>query len=198
MIAKQGRSHLIFLCCAAALCVASAAHAQAGNTQGKQQPVHMECQGMDCVPRPGAGANQCSTHGECRRKKCVALACTSVPKDGQPDSCAHDNGCDTECSRNGQGTGSIYTEGQCGACTSGACAGKSVGNSCTVSDKVLGDDGLLLTFVSQGKCKASDNCSSADPGGNNYENACGMACACDLNPATTEVIIEDFIEGDVQ
>ncbi len=169
--------------------------AQSPQQKGNQQQTHMECVGMECKGVPGPGTNACSINFDCQRNKCVNYACVAIQKDGQPSSCSFDAGCDTECTKDGAGTGSIYTEGQCGACTTGACQGKAVGDSCQVDQHMYSGeagDGIGFTISTKGKCKGSDNCSAADPGGVDYKNACGLACACDLNPNNVEIIIDSI------
>jgi len=158
--------------------------AAAGNCQPQ---THTECQGTSCVNVPGPGANQCSTHSDCQRHKCENFSCNVVPKDGQPSSCSSNAHCDTECSVDGAGTGSVFGEGKCGECTSGACAGKSVGDKCKLTGAAPGE--AAMAFVAAGgKCVSSDFCSHADPGGKNYEGACGMQCACDTNPGQAQIL----------
>jgi len=124
-------------------------------------------------------------------RECQSFSCVVVPTSG-PSQCSFDADCNTECSVNGVGTGDIYAGNKCGACTSGACAGKELGDECTVTVGMASatSSGGYTTGdkKKKGKCGASQSCSAADPGGKNYAGACGMACACDLAPDSLEAL----------
>jgi len=119
---------------------------------------------------------------------CQSFSCVQVQGSG-PNQCYTDSDCNTECSVNGVGTGNIYAGDKCGECTSGACAGKELGDECTVTIGMMSTGSIgahsgtaSITAMKKGKCGSSSSCSFGDPGNKNYAGACGMHCACDVAP----------------
>ncbi len=106
-----------------------------------------------------------STH-----KACVNNICADVQGEGH-DQCYENSDCDTECSKDGQGQGSIYSGTSCGLCTSGSCGGQDVGKDCEMN---VGGTGTTV----KGVCESKGICSHVDPGGHTYSGACGISCLC--------------------
>jgi len=109
------------------------------------------------------------THKECQSSACVDVQGAGI------NQCSTNAHCDTECSVNGVGTGGLGSGSKCGECTGGACAGEDVGADCELNPASFGGS---FSGGIKGKCEAQDFCSNADPGGKNYEGACGMQCLC--------------------
>ncbi|RMD85470.1 MAG: hypothetical protein D6808_05180 [Candidatus Dadabacteria bacterium] len=129
---------------------------------------HLECVNYLCQVVNTPGPNKCLEDSQCGRRRCENYACKAGPGAGELTTCTEDAHCDTECQEDGQGTGILYGQFDCGPCTGGACSGKQHGSPCK-----LDTGGKKIV----GTCVADTICSSSSYGGF-YAGACGMRCLC--------------------